>query len=372
MMRKISFTAATLTWVNAIILTTLMASSVCARPIPAFPGAEGYGSLTRGGRGGKVIAVMNLNDSGSGSLRAAVEAEGPRIVVFRVSGTIQLKSSLRIRHPYITIAGQTAPGDGICLRGQPLVIGADEVIIRYIRVRLGDESASGVDAVEARYNRNIILDHVSASWGSDEVLSVYHGEYTTVQNCIILEAIGNGTSHKFAGIWGCNYSTYHHNYCDPANNVNTLTADSFNPPHENSEDGSIRPYSKNRWYWQYKGEPVVLIGGSDDDNLFQWTGGQLTDHLDLLVSVGGNYVRNTMSDRDDGNVYAFMRLDNGLYDLDQWNDEYWDRFEFFFNETEKRGIIVQLTLWDQFDLGSRQWREHPWNPENNVNRGADA
>jgi pectate lyase len=203
--------AATLTWINAFILMALMASTVHARPIPAFPGAEGYGSVTRGGRGGTVIAVTNVNDSGPGSLRAAVEAEGPRIVVFRVSGTIQLKSTLRIRHPYITIAGQTAPGDGITLRDQELQIDADEVIIRYIRVRLGDESRTGTDAITGRYNKNIIIDHVSASWGTDEVLSIYHNGYVTIQNSIISEAIGNGETHKFAGIWGDNYSTYHHN-----------------------------------------------------------------------------------------------------------------------------------------------------------------
>jgi hypothetical protein len=179
--------------------------------LPSFPGAEGHGSKTRGGRGGRAIAVTNLNDAGPGSLRAAVEAEGPRIVVFRVSGTIQLTSNLTIRHPYITIAGQTAPGDGITLRDQGLQISADEVIIRYIRVRLGDESRANPDAITGRYNKNIILDHVSASWGTDEVLSIYHNSHVTVQNSILSEAIGNGETHKFGGIWGDNYSTYHHN-----------------------------------------------------------------------------------------------------------------------------------------------------------------
>ncbi len=136
-----------------------------------------------------------------------------------------------------------------------------------------------------------------------------------------------------------------------------------------AETPSIRPWDKNPWYWEYGGEPLVLIGGSDQDNLFQWTGEQLTDHLDLLTSVGGNYVRNTMSDRDEGNVYAFRETEAGVYDLSEWNEEYWDRLEFFLRETRERGAIVQLTLWDTFDIASGPWSAHPWNPDNNVNYG---
>ncbi len=181
----------------------------------AFPTAEGYGKFTVGGRGGRVYEVTNLNDSGEGSLRAAVEAEGPRTVVFRVSGTIDLKKNLSIRNPNITIAGQTAPGDGICIKGYPLMIGADEVIIRYIRVRFGDESGQDSDAISARYVKNLILDHVSASWSVDETMSIYHCENITVQWCLISESMFNSnhikSQHGFGGIWGSNHSTYHHN-----------------------------------------------------------------------------------------------------------------------------------------------------------------
>ncbi|MAF11742.1 pectate lyase [Candidatus Poribacteria bacterium] len=183
--------------------------------VPAFPGAEGYGSVTRGGRGGRVLAVTNLDDSGPGSLRAACEADGPRTVVFRVSGTIPLERRMKIANPYITIAGQTAPGDGICLRGFPLSIDADEVIIRYLRVRFGDESGDDADAVSSRYHTNIIIDHVSASWSVDETMSVYHGENITVQWCLIAESMYRSNhskgAHGYGGIWGSNHSTYHHN-----------------------------------------------------------------------------------------------------------------------------------------------------------------
>lgn len=134
-----------------------------------------------------------------------------------------------------------------------------------------------------------------------------------------------------------------------------------------SNNDAIRPWQGNPWYWQYKGEPIMLIGGSDEDNLWQWTGEQLTNHLDLLESVGGNYVRNTMSDRKDGNVFAVKEVKDGLYDLTQWNEEYWNRLKYFLDETEKRDIIVQLTLWDWFDLQYGRYPVHPLNPENNIN-----
>lgn len=181
----------------------------------AFPTAEGYGKFTKGGRGGEVYEVTNLNDEGPGSLREAIEASGPRTVVFRVSGTIDLKKPINIKNPFLTIAGQTAPGDGICLKRYPLNISADHVIIRYIRVRFGNESGDDSDAISSRFTKNIILDHVSASWSVDETMSIYHCDSITVQWCMISESMFDSNHikgvHGFGGIWGSNFSSYHHN-----------------------------------------------------------------------------------------------------------------------------------------------------------------
>lgn len=198
-----------------IVLISILSISFSWAQQLAFPTAEGYGKYSIGGRGGVVYEVTNLNDSGEGSLRAAVNASEPRTVIFRISGTIILESPLIIKHSYITIAGQTAPGDGICLRKNPLIIDADHVIIRYIRVRLGDESGDDHDAISSRYVKHLILDHVSASWSVDECVSIYHCDSITVQWCLISESMSQSNhikgSHGFGGIWGSNYGTYHHN-----------------------------------------------------------------------------------------------------------------------------------------------------------------
>ncbi len=187
-----------------------------AQPI-AFPGAEGYGKHTTGGRGGQVIKVTNLNDSGEGSLRAAVERKGPRIVVFDVDGTIELKSPLRISNDSITIAGQSAPGDGICLKDYPLVVNASNVIIRYIRVRVGDRYNRDSDGLGGgRYGqKNVVLDHLSVSWSIDECLSIYKTENLTVQWCLVSHSLNTSVhtkgSHGFGGIWGGYKASFHHN-----------------------------------------------------------------------------------------------------------------------------------------------------------------
>jgi len=136
-----------------------------------------------------------------------------------------------------------------------------------------------------------------------------------------------------------------------------------------NSSNSIQPWADNLWYWQYKGEPVMLLGASNDDNLFQWPVDILIPHLDSMKAIGANYVRNTMSDRPDRGfeLYPYKKLKNGKYDLNRWNDAYWNRFDFFLKETAKRDIIVQIEVWDRFDYSRENWLPHPYNPKNNVN-----
>jgi len=200
--------------------------------IPAFPGAEGGGAFTPGGRGGKVFVVTSLEDSGKGTLREALEAVGARTIVFNVSGIIKLKKPISVRAPYVTIAGQTAPGDGICVAGESVLLDTHDVIIRHMRFRRGSTDVTRRDdALGGNPMGNIMIDHCSVSWGLDENISIYRHQFQanekskleklptvniTIQNTISSEGLDT-YNHAFGSTIGGLNSTFIRNLW--ANNI---------------------------------------------------------------------------------------------------------------------------------------------------------
>ena len=258
-----------MTFLKALLLCTIatgFAITINAQPI-AFPGAEGFGKYTTGGRGGTVLVVNNLNDDGPGSFREAVTKKTPRIVVFAVSGTIHLQSPLNIAGN-VTIAGQTAPGDGICLADFPVKINGDNMIVRYMRFRMGDKNQQGGmvdgnggdDAIGGTRRKNIIIDHCSMSWSTDEVCSIYAGDSTTLQWNLIAEPLNYSyhfetgdkdyEHHGFGGIWGGRHFTAHHNLFAHCNNRTPRWDGIRNAPEENGDfrNNVIYDWGNNNMY----------------------------------------------------------------------------------------------------------------------------
>ena len=257
---------------------------------PAFPGAEGWGRFALGGRGGKVLFVANLNDKGPGSLRAAIEAPVPRIVVFNISGTIELQSELRIVHPRITIAGQTAPGDGICLRKYPLSISANDAVVRFIRVRLGDEAGRKVDGIDVSDAENVIVDHCSVSWTLDEAVNTYHGtKNVTVQWCLISESLHNSRlqeGHGFAASLGGVNTSYHHNL---------LTNNAGRNPSIAGE----------------KRDPTINLDFRNN-GIFNWEHRKL-DGRPESINVVNNYYKAGPASREDRTIVKIQCLEDGSF-----------------------------------------------------------
>ncbi|OVE79583.1 hypothetical protein BVY01_02200 [bacterium I07] len=210
----------------SIIVMNFYPPTFAADQIPAFPGAEGFGTFTKGGRGGRVIQITTLQDYDPskdkvvpGSLRAALSEKGPRIIIFRIGGNIDLKAPLVLTEPYCTIAGQTAPGDGICIKNYQLSIHSHDVVIRYMRFRPGPGPHYDYEhhSIETRGCRNLVLDHCSLSWATDEVLTLVRSSDVTVQWCIIAEGLNISTHAEGAHSKGTMVSngstrtTHHHN-----------------------------------------------------------------------------------------------------------------------------------------------------------------
>jgi len=214
----------------ALVFSFWLGRTCPAEPIPAFPGAEGFGAYAAGGRGGDVYYVTNLNDSGPGSLRDGImTASGPRTIVFGVSGNIVLQSTLNFNKPNLTIAGQTAPGDGICIRDYSVnVRDTHDVIVRGLRIRRGDvqvrssgrpTGSAGLDTVSIDDSQNVIFDHCSLSWSCDEIFGVVQNQNVTIQWCIISEPLGDplslihpyGTNHAYGLNCSATTLSVHHN-----------------------------------------------------------------------------------------------------------------------------------------------------------------
>jgi len=213
-----------------IILSLFFQQSIIGQQI-AFPGAEGFGKYATGGRGGKVASVTNLNDDGEGSFRNALEKfpGEPLTIVFKVSGIIELQSKIQIKRSNLTIAGQTAPGDGICLKNHSLILnGASakgnhgNIIIRFIRSRPGGTLKTGLYGFNMENCHNVIIDHCSFSWANEECAAMYDTKNTTVQWCIVSEGLYNAGHMKgnrsYGGVWGGQNASYHHNLIAHLNN----------------------------------------------------------------------------------------------------------------------------------------------------------
>lgn len=246
----------------------LCAFTVRAQLVPAFPGAEGHGRYVTGGRGGEVRHVTNLNDNGPGSLREAVKGDKVKTVVFDVGGVIALEEELKIG-ANTTIAGQTAPSPGITLRYYTVRPAGDNIIIRFIRVRRGQERDvnDSADAIWAREYTGMILDHCSFSWSIDEVASFYDMNNFTMQWCTIAESLNNAGhgkgAHGYGGIWGGKLASFHHNLLAHVSN---------RVPRFNGARYGWTGYTKNKLYSEYKWENAVQAENVDFRNcvMFNW------------------------------------------------------------------------------------------------------
>lgn len=264
-----------------------------APTVAAFPGAEGFGRFTQGGRGGRVLVVTTIDDYGRreqpipGSLRAACLASGPRTIVFAVSGTIRLKDHLRITEPFVTIAGQTAPGDGICLADYDLAIrDTHDVIVQHLRIRPGDASGDELDALSVYQSQNVLIDHCSVSWSSDEALSVTGAGTTnvTVQWCFITESLNRSVHAKGEHGYGSLIRTdgdvtYHHNLY--AHHKTRCPR----PGTYGSDRGGYLEFTNNVIYnW------VSPAGYSSEDR--------------ATIDYVGNYLRRGPSTKDKGRIFS--------------------------------------------------------------------
>lgn len=309
-MKKIKYKVST-----CIPILFFLISAISAQEI-AFPTAEGFGKYATGGRGGLTYVVTNLNDDGEGSLRQGIIKSEPRIIVFAISGTIELKSKLDVNKGKgsLTILGQTAPGEGITIKGFPFTIKADNVIIRYLRFRMGDENNLQGDAIGAKNTSNVIIDHCSISWGTDENASFYDNQNFTLQYCIISEALNRSVhekgAHGYGGIWGGVNASFHHNLI--ANNNSRNPRFSGSKTTQNSENEFVDFRNNVIFNW---GENSIYGGENGSynivNNYFKAGPATTSSKINRIVSPSEPYGKFYV----DGNfVVGFKEISD-----DNWN-----------------------------------------------------
>ena len=337
------------------VLTTIL--SVAQTEAPAFPGAEGHGRYVTGGRGGKVVHVTNLNDSGTGSLRSAVSGTAKKIVVFDVAGVIALRSNLNIG-ANTTILGQTAPAPGITLRYYTVNPNGNNIIIRYMRFRRGQEKDvnDGADASTARHFTGIMIDHCSLSWSIDEVASFYDNNNFTMQWCTIGESLNNAGhnkgAHGYGGIWGGKLASFHHNLICHVNNRS---------PRFNGARYDWTGYTGNKLYSQYKWENAVQAENVDFRNCVVYNadgcyGGPGGGKINMV----GNYMKSGPS----ATISKLTQVTVGASGNAEGYPIYWDMTSRYY--VEDNLIDGAAAGWDKFKYdsgtitsGGKRWSKDP-------------
>lgn len=307
----------------SLFLFCAMTAPTALAQTPAFPGAEGFGKYTTGGRGGNVYYVTRNDDCTDdnlveGTLRWALRTgdDTPRTILFKTCGTIYLNSVLKFEHPNVTIAGQTAPGGGICIAGYKVYVCKPNVILRYLRFRAGDLAAKSQPALDVENTDHVIIDHCSMTWSMEECLTMYDCDSTTVQWCIIGEGLYNSRNSKgarsYATQWGGEHSTMHHTLITNCNNrmprFNGVRSESKNPgDHDRFVDSEF--YNNVIFNWGkpnslYGGECYTAINGGDNYN---------------RVYMRGNYFRpGPNTQKNVGSSRYFFQGDNAAQGTGQW------------------------------------------------------
>lgn len=315
----------------------------------SFPGAEGFGKYTVGGRGGKVFFVTKTDDDGSeGTLRFALGQKGARYIVFKTGGTIFLKSPLRIKEGNVTIAGQTAPGDGITIGGgYETFVAADNVIIRYMRFRMGDMAKQEGDALGARFIKNLIVDHCSMSWSTDETVSIYNNENTTLQWSVISESLRNSAHHKgahgYGGIFGGKFASFHHNLIAHHDSRNPRLGEEANKAFAKTDLTDFRNNVIYNW-----GNNSIYGGEAMNVNIVNnyYKPGPATKVKNRIVSIDKNMKPEAEVYNVWGKYYVYGNEIEGNTEVskDNWNLGVFNQIRPSYNITEADKNSIKLLL----------------------------